>query len=233
MKRVLILAGLLFATAAGAQQEDPWSGKATLGYLSTSGNTENSTLNTGFDVGYKTGDWQHELTTHAINASEDRDTTAEAYELGWKTEYNIGPNQFVVGRLHWRKDRFSGYDTQFSQSLGYGRRLVDTEVHKWNAEIGAGARQSDLTDGTSEEEFIFRLGTDYTWQISETAKFEQVVSAESGPENTYIESVSSVSASLVGNLALVFSFTVKNNSDVPVDTEKTDTFTAISLEYLF
>ena len=228
-----MLAGLLFATAAGAQQEDPWSGKATLGYLSTSGNTENSTLNTGFDVGYKTGDWQHELTTHAINASEDRDTTAEAYELGWKTEYNIGPNQFVVGRLHWRKDRFSGYDTQFSQSLGYGRRLVDTEVHKWNAEIGAGARQSDLTDGTSEEEFIFRLGTDYTWQMSENAKFEQVVSAESGPENTYIESVSSVSASLVGNLALVFSFTVKNNSDVPVDTEKTDTFTAISLEYLF
>ncbi len=233
MKRVLILAGLLFATAAGAQQEDPWSGKATLGYLSTSGNTENSTLNTGFDVGYKTGDWQHELTTHAINASEDQDTTAEAYELGWKTEYNVGPNQFVVGRLQWRKDRFSGYDTQFSQSLGYGRRLVETEEHQWNAEIGAGARQSDLTDGTSEEEFIFRLGTDYTWQISETAKFEQVVSAESGPENTYIESVSSVSASLVGNLALVFSFTVKNNSDVPVDTEKTDTFTAISLEYLF
>jgi putative salt-induced outer membrane protein len=34
-------------------------------------------------------------------------------------------------------------------------------------------------------------------------------------------------------LNLVFSYTIKNNSDVPVGTEKTDTFTAINIEYPF
>ena len=45
--------------------------------------------------------------------------------------------------------------------------------------------------------------------------------------------MSKLSASLVGSLALVASYTVKNNSDVPVGIEKTDTFTALSLEYIF
>jgi putative salt-induced outer membrane protein len=51
--------------------------------------------------------------------------------------------------------------------------------------------------------------------------------------NTYLESVSAVTARLVGQLALVASYTVKNNSDVPVGTENTDTFSAIALEYRF
>ena len=38
---------------------------------------------------------------------------------------------------------------------------------------------------------------------------------------------------LVGNLALVASYTVKHNTDVPPLTEKTDTYTALSLEYGF
>ena len=39
--------------AQDAEPESPWSGKATLGYLATSGNTENSTLNTGCELGYR------------------------------------------------------------------------------------------------------------------------------------------------------------------------------------
>jgi putative salt-induced outer membrane protein len=38
---------------------------------------------------------------------------------------------------------------------------------------------------------------------------------------------------IVGELALVLSYTIKNNSDVPAGVEETDTFTAISLEYAF
>ena len=63
--------------------------------------------------------------------------------------------------------------------------------------------------------------------------FTQDLLAESGSENTYLESKTALSAKLVGNLALVASYTIKNNSDVPLGTEKTDTYTALSLEYGF
>ena len=73
----------------------------------------------------------------------------------------------------------------------------------------------------------------YSWQISDTSDFRQELLIEAGDENTYMESVTKLSARLIGNLALVASYTVKHNSDVPPLTEETDTFTAISLEYAF
>lgn len=222
-----------FSLMAQDEPEGPWSGKATLGYLATSGNTENTTLNSGFEVGYTKGQWAHLLAAAAINASENEFTTAEAYDLGWKSERNLTDKDFLFGRVSWRKDLFGGYDTQLSETVGYGRRLVDTDKHKLNAEIGAGARQSKLQDGTKEDETIFRGGMYYKWLFSETAEFRQDLTAEGGDKNTYTESVTAISAKLLGDLALVASYTIKHNSDVPLSTEKTDTYTAISLEYAF
>ena len=76
-------------------------------------------------------------------------------------------------------------------------------------------------------------GLNYAWKLSNTAAFSQGFTLESGKENTYLESVTTLSAKLVGNLALVASYAVKNNSDVPPLIEKTDTYTALSLEYIF
>jgi putative salt-induced outer membrane protein len=218
---------------APEEPESPWSGKATLGYLATSGNTENSTLNTGFEVGYTKGKWDHLLTAKAINASEDNVTTAESYAVGWKSQRNLTEHDFMFGRLNWIEDAFGGYATQFSQTVGYGRRLINTDKHKLNAEIGGGARQSELQDGTSANETVLRGGLYYKWHFSETAEFRQDLTAEGGELNTLVISVTELSAQLVGNLALVASYTVKHNTDVPPTTEKTDTYTALSLEYAF
>lgn len=214
-------------------EEDGWSGKATLGYLATSGNTENSTLNTGVEVGFTTGKWAHSVAAAAITASENEVTTAEAYDLGWKSERQLSEKDFLFGRLTWRKDNFGAYDTQFSQTVGYGRRLIENDKHKLNVEVGVGARQSELQLGGTEDETIFTAGGFYTLALSETAEFQQNLTTESGSENTYIESYSALKATLLGDLALVASYTIKHNTDVPTLTEETDTYTALSLEYAF
>jgi putative salt-induced outer membrane protein len=229
----LVVVSASFSAMAQEVPESPWSGKATLGYLATSGNTENSTLNSGVEVGFATGKWQHLASATAISASDNEIATAEAYGLGWKSERNLTDTDFLFGRLDWRKDRFSGYDSQFSQTVGYGRRLINTDKHVLNVEVGAGSRQSKLNTGITENEAIFRGGAYYKWLFSETAEFRQDFTTEAGSSNTYFESVSAISAKLLGDLALVASYTIKNNSDVPALTEKTDTYTALSLEYLF
>ena len=237
LRSVFVIGFLVLATpllaADEEQQESPWSGNVKLGYLATSGNTESSSLNSGFRITYTLDLWKHEATAAAIQSTEGGDTTAEAFDFGWNSARNITDHDFIFGRLDWRKDRFSSFDQQFSQSIGYGRRLIDSTAHKLNAEIGVGARQSDLADGTDESDTIVTGRLSYNWQISETASFGQTFLVESGGNNTYSESVSNLSASLVGSLALVASYTVKHNSDVLPGTEKTDTFTALSLEYGF
>jgi putative salt-induced outer membrane protein len=230
---VLPLSATAKEEAATEEDTGPWSGSVSFGYLATSGNTENSNLNSSFEVGYATGKWEHLLDAYAINASENNVNTAEAYGVGWKSERNLSEHNFLFGRLSYRNDRFSGFTTQFSQALGYGRRFINTEAHMLNAEIGAGARQSERADGVDENDLILDGGLHYQWTFSETANFTQDFAVEYGELNTYLESVSAVTARLVGQLALVASYTVKNNSDVPVGTENTDTFSAIALEYRF
>ena len=85
-------------------------------------------------------------------------STAEAYSSGWKSEWTMTDVNFLFGRLDWRKDRFSGYEKQFSQTVGYGHRLIDNEKHSLNGELGVGARQSDLAGGGSTSETILTGG---------------------------------------------------------------------------
>jgi len=169
----------------------------------------------------------------AVKARTSQVTTAEAYGLLWQSQYDFSEHNYVFGLVDWDKDEFSAFDSQTREVLGYGRRILDTDSHVLNAEIGAGARQSERRDGTTEDESIGRLSMDYEWQISETAKCNQRGSVESGSANTYTETMSSLTADVWGNFAVVFSYTVKRNSTVPADTVKRDTFTAVSLEYSF
>ena len=235
----LIVASAVFASAAVAHEEEaeedkgPFEGSIKLGYLATTGNTETSSLNTGFEGIYTKGRWRHTARASAINASEDKVTTAEAYEASWRSDWDLTEKDFLFGRLAWRKDRFGGFDTQFSQTAGYGRKVLDTDRHILDLGIGAGARQSEDQLGVKTDEFIITGGLDYTWQFSETANFKQSLAIEAGEENTFTEAISSVSATLIGRLSLVASWTYRNNSDVPPGTENTDTRTAIALEYTF
>lgn len=244
MRAVQAALGVLFTASVQAHAQQvagppvekeagPWSGKAALGFLATSGNTESSNLNGGFAVAYSTGKWTHSLEASAVSTREEDVTTAEAYAAGWKSEYNVSEHNFLFARANWRQDRFSGYEQQLSQSVGYGRRLIDTGKHFLNAELGGGARQAELSDGTMEDEFIFRGGLNYQWKLNDTASFTQDLTSEHGSDNTYFEAVSAIKTKLFEHLALVASYTVKNNSQVPVDNENTDTFTALSIEYSF
>ncbi len=193
----------------------------------------NSNLNGNFEIAYTTGKWSHLLDAYAINASENNATTAEAYGAGWKSEWNLSEHNFLFGQLSYRNDRFSGFPTQFSQTVGYGRRIIDTVAHTLSAEVGAGARQSERADGVDENDIILSGGLNYKWTISESANFTQDIAIEYGENNTYIESVSAVTARVVGALALVVSYTIRNNSDVLPGTVNADKFTALTLEYAF
>lgn len=221
------------ALAQGEAEEGPWSGSASLGYLSTSGNTETTSYNTKFRIVYDKNDWIHSFNAAATGAEDSDTATAEAYQAAWKSEYNFTSYDFLFGRVSWRKDRFAGVDQQLTESVGYGRRLIDTPSHILSAELGVGHRQADLADGTSESGFITRGGIDYQWVFSETSGFEQNIDVESGSDNTYIESVSALRARIMGDFAIVLSYTIKHNTDVPVGSEKTDKLSAVSIEYAF
>jgi putative salt-induced outer membrane protein len=230
-----LVAGVASAQApAPAGPADPFVGSAALGYLSTSGNTETTNGNGSFKVDWDLdGPWTHTWTALAITARTSDVTTAKAYAAGYKGARDINERSYLFAAGDWRQDRFSGFDRQATETVGYGNKLFETQRQVFSIEGGAGAKQSDLTDGTEFDEAIVRGALDYLLRISENAEFNQRLLLEQGDENRYTESTSALKARIVGNVALVLSFVIKSNSDVPVGVQNTDRFTAISVEYAF
>jgi putative salt-induced outer membrane protein len=229
-----VLAGTALAQAPAAAPADPFVGSAALGYLSTSGNTESTNGNASFKAIWNVdGPWQHNWTALAINARTNDVTTAEAYAAGYKAQRDITAASYLFASADWRQDRFSGYDKQVTEAVGYGRKLIDNERHLLALEGGVGAKQSDLITGEELDEGIVLGRVDYLLRLSDNSEFNQRFLIELGDDNRYTESTSALKTRIVGNLALVLSYVIKNNSDVPIGIEKTDRFTALSLEYGF
>lgn len=238
MRNVVLCAALGLALGAlaprNAAAQDPVTGSAALGYLATSGNTESTNANASFKLLWDRGGlWRHEWTALAVNASTEDVTTAEAYAAAYKAQRDFSETSYLFAAADWRRDQFSGFEEQLTESVGYGRRLIDNERHMLAIEGGAGAKQSTLIDGSELDEGIVRGALSYVLTFSENSDFSQRFLTEIGEENRYTEAISALRARLMGNLALVLSYTIKHNSDVPPLIEERDTFTAISLEYAF
>lgn len=231
-----VLAAPAAAQQAGQQQSgDAVSGTAGLGYLATSGNTESTNANASFELLYERPAWNHEFALSAVTASREGDTTAEAYTGAYEARRGWGEDErsYLVTAFDWRADRFSAFDHQMSETVGYGRRLIDNDTHALNVEGGIGARQAERQNGVEENDEIARLGLDYTLSVNDTTEFSQDFVTESGSTNTSVESVSALRVRLFGDIGLSVSHRIRYNSDVQPGTEDTDQFTSISLEYDF
>jgi putative salt-induced outer membrane protein len=238
MRTSIAIALSLASASAFAQNaaapKDPLVGTVALGYLSTSGNTDSTNANASFKAVWDRGrDWVHNWAALAISARTNGVTTAEAYAAGYKAQRAFGMKAYLFASGDWRQDQFSGYDRQSTEAIGYGRKLIATDKQLLSVEGGIGKKQATLINGTDVDEGVIRGGLDYQLKMSETSMFTQKLLLEIGDKNHYTESVSAIKAKIRGNLGLVASYVIKNNSDVPVGIEKSDRYTAISLEYGF
>ena len=231
---------LCFASASALAQnpapvaKDPLVGTVALGYLSTSGNTDSTNTNASFKATWdRSRDWVHNWSALAISSRTNDVTTAEAYAAGYKAQRAFGMKAYLFATGDWRQDQFSGYSRQATEAVGYGRKLITTDRQMLSVEGGLGKKQASLIDGTNVDESVVHGGLDYLIHLGETSEFSQKLLIEVGDKNHYTESTSAIKAKIRGSLALVASYVIKNNTDVPVGIEKTDRYTAISLEYGF
>ncbi len=237
MKTRTLIAAAAFAGVAGqaiaAEPVKPWKGEAELGVVSTGGNTETTNVKARAGVVYEVEKWRHTARIDALNTSDKVRTTAERYLASWKSDYKFDEFNYMFGLISYENDRFAGFDYRVSEAIGYGRRLINRPTLTLDTEIGPGARQTKLKTGESENELIGRLAGNLAWKISDTATFTENLSTEIGKNATITRSVTALTAQLVGTLAMKLSFTARHISDVPVDREKLDTETAVTLVYGF
>lgn len=227
---VLLINNVAFAEETS---KSTWEASAELGYVATSGNTENESLNAKAMVSNDRKNWKHQLIATALSSSDEIGTTAEKYTLHAQSNYKLSGADYLYGLVKYEKDRFGGYEYQVTESIGYGRRVVDHENLSLDLEIGPGARQSKLDNGDTEDETILRGAAKLDWKISKSSTFGEILSVESGEDITITKSVTSLSSQIDGNLSMKVTYTIKHTSEVPEDVDDTDTETAVTLVYNF
>ncbi|MCP4002454.1 MAG: DUF481 domain-containing protein [Gammaproteobacteria bacterium] len=215
----------------------PWSGEIAFGYLSSDGNSDSSSATGRMKVGYVKGNWENELEAKLFGSSDNTGTTAESYQAYFKSLRNLNERNYLFGDLEWKKNRFSGYKKQQFETLGYGRRILTGKVVQLNVEVGAGLSQQkkfiskDPDVLEDEDNPVLNLGAHLNWVVSETSSFEQTLSSNTSSDNTYWESISRLKLDVVGDLKLAIGYTIQGNTDVEPGIEKTDRYTAITLDY--
>jgi putative salt-induced outer membrane protein len=223
-------------------QDNTWKGEGELGFTQTGGNTENQSLTAKLTLGYDLAPWEHNLKLSTFRA-EDRDNlTAENYGLDLQSNYDLSAFRsdipgYLFGKLRYNKERFSGYDYQSSLIFGYGYEVFKTKLRDLKLEAGVGIGQNSMElsvyDESNDQQAIGFLGLNFRQQIGSHSEFTQDLKLEGGTENIYSESNTGFKVSVMDNLALKLSLTIKNNSDVPPDVEKTDTISSVTMVYSF
>lgn len=223
---------ILTPTLANAA-ESTWGGEAELGIVSTSGNTETSTINLNTKLENERAKWKHLVLFNTLHSSSEDDSTAERYVLIGKSDYKIDDISYAFGRFSYEDDRFSGFEYQATETLGYGRHLIQEPTLKIDVEGGPGMRQSKAENASSENEGILYLSGNLKWDISPTSLFTEDLFTEIGEDITITKSVTGLKSQINGDLAMRVTFTAKHTSKVPAEKKKVDTETAISLVYSF
>ena len=239
----IIFLALLIAPAAHAQAA--WTGKAELGVVLASGNTESKSANTKFDLKSESEKWINTFFVGALYGENGSFSTAERYETKYQADFKISDRMSWFGALRGEQDRFSGFAYQATASTGASYKFIDSPTTKLQASLGAGYRRLknevlvktdageviDRVEGEVESDPVATLSSDYEHSFTEFTKITNKLLVESGSDNTALQNDIALQVSMTETLALAVGLGIRYNTDPPALAESTDTLTTINLVY--
>ncbi|KNC68581.1 DUF481 domain-containing protein [Pseudoalteromonas ardens] len=244
------------APATKPKQEKTWDITSEVGAIITSGNTETTTLKGALKAKHNLENWRNEYKLDGIYKEDEienddgeriSERTNEKYSVSMQGNYKLNEDHshlFIYGSYD--SDYFGAYRSETVVSVGYGLRLLSLDTMYLDAEIGPGMKrfeyQDDSTEvdengnplaGTTDNEVIGVAKVDFEWQVSDNARFTQVVGVEYGDTNTKTTSESALMTKINGSLQMKVAYNITHNSTVDEGKENTDTETSLTLVYSF
>ena len=221
----------------------PFTMEGELGFISTTGNTETTSITAGINAHQELEDWSNDYAIEGlykqetVEGSDGEDvefTSAQKFFASAQGNYKLeNPDYRLFGFASYEDDRFSNFNYQATIAAGWNQKVLKSKKHTLEYSIGPGYSFIETQDGESFDSVIVRASSAYSWKISDTAKFTQTVSTEIGSDNTKSRAESALTATISGNLSMRLSFKLDHNSNVANNVEKLDTETAVSLVYNF
>jgi putative salt-induced outer membrane protein len=260
LKTNLAVIMISLSTTAFAEELRQWEVEVELGAIATSGNTQTTSLHSKLNAKQNLTKFKNEYIVSSLYKKDEvfqddntksNEKTADKYLLSAKSAYLLEggtakseeKSSYLFGFASYTHDEFGAYETYETVALGYGDWLYASESFNWFAEAGPGYFRGEKISGlgtindpytsTTEQGALLRLASEIEWKFSQTAVFKQILSIESGSDNTRTLSETSVAASITNAMQMKIGFAVANDSKVSPGKEKTDTTTSATIVYKF
>ncbi len=229
------------AANASAKQEklasqgvfEGWTGSGEAGGFISSGNTDTKGLAIGVNLAKETRQWKHAVRGFVDYQKQDGVTSRERYFAGYEGNYNITPNFYALLTLSYDRDPFSGFNSRFTESLGLGYKILNSDDLKLAVEAGPALRQTRFTDGFNDNTLAARGAVNFLWAINDGITFTENATLYYDSFNTSFQSITALTAKLNGALSARASFQFNNESNPPLGLENSDTVTRLTLVYSF
>lgn len=239
---LISLTALAFMAAPAQAQ---WTGKAELGYLQSSGNTESASVNGKFDMTHEGAKWRNNVALAALYSENGEFSTADRYEARYQADFKINDKLSWFGALRGEQDRFSGFAYQATASTGASYKFIDAPTTKLSASLGAGFKRFreeilvksdagevlDRFPGEIGDGAVGTFTANYEHDFTATTKLTNKLLSEFGGDNTAIANDLALQVSMTQSFALAVGYGIRYNSDPPPLSESTDTLTTINLVY--
>ncbi|GAB3452522.1 DUF481 domain-containing protein [Massilia terrae] len=233
----------LTVKAPDKMAEGSWFTSAELGAITTSGNTNGTSVTGKIDARHETSNWSDEYIAsgyfkedeiHNADGTRTRERSAERYALSAKAAFKLlgeGQRAFVLGSHV--DDKFGAYTKYSSLSVGYGSQLFKSESKTLDVEIGPGYFHGAHAAAPSESGMTVRGAALFRWALSSSAWFAQNFSVEHGTSNTHTIAETALSTKINDTMQMKAGFSLRSDTSVPVDKKNTDTQTSLTVVYSF
>jgi len=234
MKKILVTGLLLSTMGAAVADDSSWSGNGQLGFTSTSGNSDTTTLTAGLVGNYEVDKWINSASLNVLRADADGIDTADRYILEGKTGYKFDDNDYVFFNTRYERDSFTAFDYTWTNAVGWGHKFYDNDDKRLITEVGFGHKITAFDIDRSKDSGAVITGKmDYMRKISDNISFDDVLRVEATSNNTFIQNDAGFTFKVSDKMGVKLSHQWRHNTDVPVGTNGTDTLVAASLVYDF
>ncbi len=185
---------------------------ADLGFVSTTGNTEVTTVNAGQRFSLKSGFWRFEQFVAAVYGESDGEVNSNFIRAGMGGEYALRATMGLAAGLLFDRNRFSGVAQRTEEYLGLVWRVVEGERDTLRLDAGGSFTQQRNVDGSNRSFPAARTALWYKRGFAPKAYMMQTVEVVPNiqtSEDYRVNAISALVSPISKSLALKLEYQVR------------------------
>ncbi|GAA4768002.1 hypothetical protein GCM10023219_12290 [Stakelama sediminis] len=210
-----------------------WKGHGQAGGSIATGNTSSKGLSLGLDLTKNGIHWRHTINATFDYARQNGQTAQKRYFASYEANYKFSDRFYALGLVSWENNRFAGFNRRFSENIGLGYSVIKQPDMTLDLEGGPALRQTNYITGESQNELAGRAAVDYSWKIAPGITFGENATYYAQAHDSTLTSTTALTMKLNGALSLQTSFLINHETNPPIDLEKTNTLSRLTLVYGF